>query len=60
MEKVLKIVTKGDETSDAEYWQNKSELERLKAIEFLRDQYIKFNKNAKSGFQRVCTIIRKA
>ncbi len=59
MEKVLKIVTTGDETSDAEYWQNKSVSERLEAIEFLRNQYIKFNKNVKPGFQRVCRVIRK-
>jgi hypothetical protein len=59
MEKVLKIVQLKDKQSDFVYWQTKSIEEKLNAIEFLRQQYIKFDKNVKPGFQRVCRVINQ-
>lgn len=59
MEKVLKIGHLKDRQSDFTYWQTKTPIERLNAIEFLRQQYIKFQKNAQPGFQRVCRIINQ-
>ena len=57
MDKVVKITTLNNKNSDFEYWISKSYLDRLLAIEYLRSQYIKFLKDAKPGFQRVCRII---
>ena len=48
-----------DKSTDFEYWMTKTPVERLEAIEFLRLQYINFNKDAQQGFQRVCRIIDK-
>ena len=59
MEKVLKIVSLKDRQSDFEYWMTKSITERLAAIEFLREQYINFNKDVQPRLQRVCRIINQ-
>jgi hypothetical protein len=40
MEKSLKIVRLKDKQTDFLYWSSKSEIERLGAIETLRQQYI--------------------
>ena len=59
MDKVLKIISMKEEQSDFNYWITKSNEERLNAIEFLRDQYIKFKKDVQPRLQRVCRIINK-
>jgi len=59
MEKVLKIVSLKDKSNDFEYWSSKSPIERLNALELLRNQYIKFKKDVQPGLQRVCTIINR-
>ncbi len=59
MEKVLKIVSLKDKSTDFEYWSSKTPVERLDAIELLRSQYIKFKKDVQPGLQRVCTIINR-
>ena len=62
MEKHLQIRSIKDEDNDLEYWQKRSAQERIDAIEFLRSQYQELNKketDAKSGFQRVCTITQR-
>lgn len=56
MEKVIKKTTLKDSSSDLKYWLKKSPQERLDALEFLRQQYINFNKNAQPGLQRVCKV----
>lgn len=56
MEKVIKKTTLKDPSSDLKYWLTRSPQERLDALEFLRQQYINFNKNAQSGLQRVCKV----
>jgi hypothetical protein len=56
MEKVIKKTTTREKQSDLEYWLTKTPQERLDALEFLRQQYINFNKNVKPRLQRVCTI----
>lgn len=56
MEKVIKKTTTREKQSDFEYWLTKTHQERLDALEFLRQQYINFNKNVQSRLQRVCTI----
>lgn len=59
MEKVIKIVPLKNAPKDSVYWMSKSSQERIDAIEFLRDQYIKTLPDAEQRFQRVCRIIRK-
>ena len=60
MEKILKIVSLKDKNSDRSFWLLKSPLERLEAIEFLRNQFIEFTgKNVQPRLQRVYTIINK-
>ncbi len=59
MEKVITIKNLHDHTNDFKYWSTKTEVERLEALELLRQQYIKFNKNVQPGFQRVYKIINR-
>lgn len=59
MEKVIKKTTTREKQSDFEYWLTKTHQERLDALEFLRQQYINFNKNVQPRLQRVCTIINQ-
>ena len=59
MERVLKIISLKDKTTDFEYWKTKTPVERLEAIEYLRQQYINFQKDVQPGFQRVCRVINK-
>lgn len=59
MEKVITIRSLKDKKTDFTYWQSKPEMERLAAIEILRQQYIKHKYgNAQPRFQRVCRIIK--
>ena len=59
MVKSLKIVNLKDKSTNFLYWSSKSEIERLQALELLRQQYINYNKNVKSRLQRVCNIINQ-
>ena len=60
MERALKITTNKDKKSDSIFWAGKTFVERLEAIEFLRNQYFSLNKNVQQRFQRVCRIVGKA
>lgn len=60
MEKVLKITTLKESTSDFAYWSTKNPNERLHTIEILRQQYLSFKKDVQPRLQRVCRIINKA
>jgi hypothetical protein len=59
MEKALRIISLKDKQSDYSYWMSKSFIERLNAIELLRNQYIKFNKDVQPRLQRVCRIVNQ-
>jgi hypothetical protein len=59
MEKVIKKTTLKEQSSDLKYWLTTSPQERLDALEFLRQQYISFNKNVQSRLQRVCTVTNR-
>jgi len=59
MEKVIKKTTTKEQQSDLEYWLTKTPQERLDALEFLRQQYINFNKNVQPRLQRVCKVINQ-
>ncbi|MEO8772566.1 MAG: hypothetical protein ABI402_20890 [Ferruginibacter sp.] len=60
MDKTLKIVHLKDKNSDFTFWITKSEIERLQAIEILRQQYINFKKDVQPRLQRVYRIINQA
>jgi hypothetical protein len=49
-----------DKQSDYVFWQTRSCKDRLEAIELLRSQYIKFDKNVQPRLQRVCRVINQA
>ena len=49
-----------DKESDYVFWQTRSYKDRLEAIELLRSQYIKFDKNVQPRLQRVCRVINQA
>ncbi len=59
MEKKLKIVSLKDKNSDVNFWLTKTPQERLEALEFLRQQYIKYLGDVQQGFQRVCRVINQ-
>ncbi|MEO8231741.1 MAG: hypothetical protein ABI638_05640 [Ignavibacteriota bacterium] len=56
MEKVIKKTSIREKQSDLEYWLTKTPQERLDALEFLRQQYISFNKNVQSKLQKVVRV----
>ena len=60
MEKVLKITTLKDTASDFAFWSTKSPIERLEAVELLRQQYFSLNKDVQPRLQRVCRVIKKS
>jgi hypothetical protein len=57
MEKSLRIVNLKDNQNDFLFWSSKTVLERLRAVEMLRQQYIIYKGDVESGLQRVCTIV---
>jgi len=59
VDKVLKITTLKDKQSDFAYWVSKSYGERMDAVEFLREQYIKFKKDVQPRLQRVCRVVNQ-
>ena len=59
MEKVLKITSIKEKQSDYTYWITKSPLERLSAIELLRQQFISYKDDIQPRLQRVCRIINQ-
>ena len=59
MEKSLKIVSLKAKHTDFLYWNSRSEIERLQAVEMLRQQYINYKKDVQPGLQRVYRIINK-
>ncbi len=61
MEKVVRKLTLKSKNTDFDFWQSKSEVERLEAIETLRQQYFKFKyADAQPRFQRVYQIIKRS
>ena len=59
MEKSLKIVRLKDTSTDYLYWMSRTEIERLEAIEILRQQYINYKKDVQPRLQRVCRVVNQ-
>ena len=58
--KIIKIVKKGEDDSNENYWFQLSGIERLKELEELRQQYIIWKYGAEQRFQRIYRIIKRA
>ncbi len=59
IEKTVMKVSLGEEKSDFAYWQRKSPLERLAALEEIRREYHKWKyDDAEPRFQRVYRIVK--
>ncbi len=59
MEHVVTITTKKDLGKKSSYWLTRPVVERLEALEELREAYIKTLPNAEQRLQRVCTIVKR-
>ena len=59
MNKMLKIVQLKDRNTDFIFWQTQSDLQRLQAVEILRQQYINLKKDVQPRLQRVYRIINQ-
>lgn len=59
MEKVIKIVSKEEASSDFAFWQKQTPLARLEALEQIRREYHAWKDNAEPGFQRVLEIVKR-
>jgi hypothetical protein len=59
MERVIKKTSLKESQTDLHYWLSKTPIERLESLEFLRQQYYKFNKNVSSRLQRVLRVIKQ-
>jgi hypothetical protein len=60
MEKVIRIVQKGEDEGNLEYWLTLTGEERLKELETLRQQYHQRRYGARQGLQRVYRIVKRA
>ncbi len=59
MEKIVKKYKLNEEPNDLDFWLTKSYVERLQALEQLREHYIQFFLNGhRPGFQRVYRVIK--
>ncbi len=59
MQKSLKIVQMKDKNNDFLFWSSKTEVERLQAIETLRQQYLNHKKDVQLRLQRVYRIVNQ-
>ena len=57
---MAKIVKKGEDDSNENYWVQLSGIERLKELEALRQQYIIWKYGVEQEFQRVYRIVKQA
>jgi hypothetical protein len=59
MEKVIRIVKKGEDNSNIAYWLSLSSEERLKELETIRQEYHQQKYGTRQGLQRVYRIIKR-
>jgi hypothetical protein len=59
MEKVIRIVKKGEDESNIDYWVSLSAEERLTELERIRQEYHRQRYGTRQGFQRVYRIIKR-
>jgi hypothetical protein len=59
IEKVIHKKKLKDSSNDFLFWSSKSEVERLNALEILREQYIQNLPDVQQRFQRIYRVTRK-
>lgn len=59
MEKTIKRLSLHDRQRDTEYWLTRSPLERLVAVEHLRQEWIEGRSDVVQGLQRVCQTVKR-
>jgi len=59
MEKIIRVVPLHKQPNDYAYWISRPVSERIDAIEMLRSQYIKLEKDVEPRLQRVCFVIKQ-
>ncbi len=60
MEKRIRIVKKGQDESNLNYWISLTPIERLIQLETIRNEINKHRYGTQQGFQRVYRIIKRA
>ncbi|MEM8638917.1 MAG: hypothetical protein AAGG51_08910 [Cyanobacteria bacterium P01_G01_bin.54] len=55
----VRITTMGDRTSERDYWQQQTPLQRLAALEQIRREYHQWKYNAEPRLQRVYSITQR-
>jgi hypothetical protein len=60
MEKVVRIVKKGEDESNINYWMSISYNERLQQLELMRQEINKQLYGTRQGFQRIYRVIKRA
>ncbi len=59
IQKVVHKFRLDDQPTDFSYWQSRTPLERLTALEAIRREYHGAEYDSKPGLQRVCRIIKR-
>lgn len=60
MEKVIRIVKKGEDESNLEYWLSLTGIERLRELEKMRQEINREKYDTRQGLQRVYHIVKRA
>lgn len=60
MEKVIRIIKKGEDESNLNYWLSLSSEERLKELESIRQEYHQQRYDTQQGLQRFYRIIKRS
>ena len=56
----IRIYKMGEAPTDFSYWRTRPYIERLEALESIRNDYIRWAYDSQPGFQRVYRIIKQA
>lgn len=59
MKKVAKVYKLGEEPNDTFFWINQPPIERLKALETIRQQYNIWKYGTEQRLQRVCKVVKR-
>ncbi|MEZ4963481.1 MAG: hypothetical protein R2830_26905 [Saprospiraceae bacterium] len=60
MEKVIRIVKKGKDEANMEYWLSLTGVERLRELEKMRQEINRGKYDTRQGLQRVYRIVKRA
>ena len=60
MEKIIRIIKKGNEENDINYWLSVSYVNRLRELEKLRFEVNQRIYGTQSGFQRVYRVVKRS